>query len=100
MIDIPKDVADWLTGVFGRCNHEAAEKLSLVPNCHEPWIDFAIIENLQRVSSPYRFKSDWTVTINTHWLGHAPMWDRWEIADLGFLVMMRTATKLVRSKVA
>lgn len=104
MIQLPYDVIDWLKGVFRRCNIEAASKLTLVPNCHEPWIDFAIIENLQRVSAPYRFKSDWLVNIDTHWLGSAPMWPedypRWEIADIGFLVMFRTATELVRTKVA
>lgn len=104
MIQLPKDVTDWLTSVFRTCNTEAASKLTLVPNSHEPWIDFAIIENLQRVSAPYRFKSDWLVSIDTHWLGSAPMWPedfpRWEIADIGFLVMFRTATKLIRSKVA
>jgi hypothetical protein len=100
MIALPNDVQKWLTYVFRHCNHEAASKLSLVPNAHEPWIDFAIIENLQRVSSPYKFKSDWLVSITTHWLGYAPMWDRWEIADIGFLVMMRSGGKVVRSKVA
>ena len=104
MIQLPQDVTNWLTSVFRTCNVEAASKLTLVPNSHEPWIDFAIIENLQRVSAPYRFKSDWLVSIDTHWLGSAPLWPeefpRWEIADIGFLVMLRSATKLIRSKVA
>jgi len=104
MIELPEDVTAWLLTVFRTCNEEASSKLTCVPNAHEPWIDFAIIENLQRVSVPYRFKSEWLVSIDTHWLGSAPMWPeawpRWEIADIGFLVMFRTATKLVRSKVA
>src|SRR5262249_31716250 len=81
-------------------NSSAASKLTTVPNSHEPWIDFAIIESLQRVSVPFKFVSDWTVSIDTHWLGSAPLWHKWEIADIGFLVMFRTAKKLIRSKVA
>jgi hypothetical protein len=104
MIHLPDDVVAWLMGVFRTCNAEASSKLTRVPNAHEPWIDFAVIENLQRVSVPFRFRSEWIVSIDTHWLGSAPMWPdarpRWEIADIGFLVMFRTATKLVRSKVA
>jgi len=104
MISLPEDVTEWLRGVFSTCNREASSKLSLVPNAHEPWIDFAIIENLQRVSTPFCFKSDWLVNIDTHWLGSAPLWPdeipRWEIADVGFLVMFRTAGQLIRSKVA
>jgi hypothetical protein len=100
MIALPKDVADWLTGVFATCNAAASSKLTLVPNGHEPWLDFAVIENLQRVSVPYRFKSDWLVSLDTHWLGSAPMWHKWEIADIGIVVMFRTGGKLVRSKIA
>lgn len=74
MIPLPKDVIDWLTGVFSNTNSSAASKLTLVPNSHEPWIDFAVIESLQRVSVPFTFKSDWTVSIDTHWLGSAPLW--------------------------
>jgi hypothetical protein len=104
MINLPEDVTSWLMGVFRTCNAEASEKLSRVPNAHEPWIDFAVIENLQRASAPYRFESDWLVSIDTHWLGSAPMWPeafpRWEIADIGFLVMFRSGGTLIRSKVA
>jgi hypothetical protein len=100
MIPLPKDVTDWLTGVFSNTNNSASSKLTLVPNSHEPWMDFAVIESLQRVSVPFTFKSDWTVNIDTHWLGSAPLWRTWEIADIGFLVIFRTAKQLIRSKVA
>jgi hypothetical protein len=84
MIDIPKDVLDWLTGVFRNCNRAATSKMTTVPHAHEPWIDFAIIENLQQVSSMFSFDSGWLVNIDTHWLGSAPLWPemmpRWEIA--------------------
>lgn len=104
MIQLPPDVVEWLTAIFRTSNESASSKLTLNPNAHEPWLDFAVIEKLQRVSVPFRFKSDWLVSIDTHWLGNAPLWPedlrRWEVADIGFLVMMRTVTKLVRSKVA
>ena len=95
MIQLPKDVSDWLTGVFLTCNHEASSKLTLVPNGHEPWLDFAIIETFN--GFPFRFASSpigSSTSTRTHWLGNAPLWPefdrRWEIADIGFLVMFRT----------
>lgn len=100
MIPLPHDVKEWLREVFSNANTAAASKLTLIPNSHEPWMDFAVIESLQRVSVPFVFKSEWTVSIDTHWLGSAPLWRNWEIADIGLLVIFRTATKLVRSKVA
>lgn len=51
--------------------------------------------------------TSWTVDLSTHYLGGGRHWAewpdwprRWEIADIGLLVLFRQAGKLVRSKVA
>ncbi|MFB9728695.1 hypothetical protein [Haloechinothrix salitolerans] len=59
------------------------------------------------MAAPVRFPSGWTVEVSTHFLGggrHFAEWPdmprRWEIADIGFLVLFRQGGKLIRSKVA
>jgi len=100
MIPIPGEVVDWLKGVFRRCNEQASLKLTRIPNTHEEWLDYSVIENLTQVAVPVRFSGDWTVEINTHFLGSSPLYGRWEIADIGIIVVFSTAGRLVRSKVA
>jgi hypothetical protein len=67
----------------------------------------AFIEHFASMAAPFRFPSGWVVEISTHYLGggrHFGDWPefprRWEIADIGFLVLFRQAGKLLRSKVA
>ena len=100
MIDIPKDVLDRLRRVFAETNYAASAKLTKVPHPWETSLDQSIINSLQGVSCPVKFKSDWTVSLDTLWLGAFPLWERWEVADIGFLDMFRTQTKLIRSKLA
>lgn len=65
------------------------------------------IESLQSANTPRTFRSGWTVRLDTHFLGggrHYGEWPglppKWEIADIGFLVLYRQAGKVIRSKVA
>lgn len=99
MIRLPKEVVDWIRNVFAIAGRNAASKLAANPNAHEPWIDFSIIETLQKFSTPYRVADGWNVLLDTHWLGGYPMYRRWEIADFGILVMFASGGKLVRSKI-
>jgi hypothetical protein len=100
MIRIPPEVTAWIRGVFELAGQNAASKLVMNPNAHEPWIDFSIIETLQRFSSPYMVTEGWNVHLDTHWLGGYPLYERWEVADFGVLVLFATGSKLVRSKIA
>jgi len=102
MLNIPPEVSRYLKSLFRKCNRQAALKLTRIPNVHEEWLDFAIIEQLTQVSVPVRFHGDWTVTINAHWLGSAPLefFHKWEIADIGLLVVFSSGGKVVRSKIA
>lgn len=106
-IPIPSDVRDWLYGVFADCNGRVAQTITQVPTIHEVPLDMTFIQHFLGVSAPQRFLSGWTVEINTHYLGggrHYGEWDdfprRWEIADIGLLVIFRQAGKVLRSKVA
>lgn len=100
MIDIPQDVQTWLRNVFLQCNHQASSKLDRNPFAYEEHLDISVIEILQRESAPVHFPSDWTVQINTHFLGKVPMFGNFEVADIGLLVIFRSGQQFVRSKVA
>jgi hypothetical protein len=106
-IQIPADVHDWLSGVFSGCNSRVSDVLTAVPTMHETPLDMSFIEHFLTVSAPHRFpESEWTVSIDTHYLGGGRHWSdfphmppKWEIADIGLLVIFRRAGRLLRSKV-
>lgn len=97
---LPRDVVTWLRRVFRVCNFLVSSKLSRIPTMHESFLDLTIIECLTRVEAPILFPSGWRVTLETHFLGGFPMFRSWEIADIGFLLMLRRGGRLLRSKVA
>jgi hypothetical protein len=106
-IPIPADVRGWLRSVFAGCNERVAATITQVPTTHEVPLDMTFIQHFLGVSAPRRFASGWMVEISTHYLGggrHYAEWGdwprRWEIADIGVLVVFRQAGKLLRSKVA
>lgn len=100
MIDIPNDVQRWIRTVFHNCNLQATAKLDRNPFAYEEHLDISVIEILQQEAAPVRFPSNWTVQINTHFLGKTRMWRNFEVADIGLLVIFRSGNKFVRSKVA
>jgi len=106
-IPIPADVRQGLGGVFAGCNERVATVITQVPTIHEVPLDMTFIQHFLGVSAPRRFPSGWVVEISTHYLGggrHYGEWDdwprRWEIADIGLLVVFRQGGKVVRTKVA
>lgn len=104
--DLPADVIGWVRQSFAGCNDHVTRKLAVMPNTYETSLDMAFIEYLSSVPSPVVTASSWTVNIQTHYLGggrHFPMYPderRWEIADIGVLVLYRQAGRIVRAKAA
>lgn len=106
-IPIPSDVQVWLRDTFSACNERVSSIVTRVPTTHETSLDMAFIEHFAGMAAPVRFPSGWVVEISTHFLGggrHFGDWPkfprRWEIADIGFLVLFRQSGRLIRSKVA
>jgi hypothetical protein len=103
---MPEDVIAWVKQVFADCNHRVTAKISAMPHSYETSLDMAFIEQLASVASPVVTASGWTIYLQTHYLGggrHFPMWPderRWEIADIGVLVLYRQAGQVVRAKAA
>lgn len=77
-----------------------------MPNTYETALDMALIERLSSHSSPVQTASGWTIDLQTHFLGGGrhfafhPDERRWEIADIGVLVLYRHAGQVVRAKAA
>ena len=100
MYALPKEIRDWLTNVFRQANEAASIELTRVPNAHEEHLDMTLISSLRRFAAPFVFPSEWKVKIDTHFLGgEGGPWGRWEIADIGLLVLFRRGGALLRTKV-
>jgi len=106
-IPLPADVQTWLRNAFESCNEEVSAVLTRVPTNHETALDMTFIDHFAALATPVQFPSGWLVEISTHFLGggrHFGDWPelprRWEIADIGFLVLFRQRGRLIRSKVA
>lgn len=94
------DVKEWLNRIFRDCNERITEKLSNNPNAPEESLDLTWIEQLSRYSSPVTLASSWTVKVEAHYLGGLRHFFRWEIADIGVLLFLRSGGEVKRSKVA
>jgi hypothetical protein len=106
-IPLPADVQAWLRNAFGSCNEQVSAVVSRVPTNHETTLDMSFIDYFAAIATPVQFPSGWVVQISTHYLGggrHVSDWPgfprRWEIADIGVLVLFRQRGRLIRSKVA
>lgn len=74
--------------------------LSEAPNTWETSLDMAIITALNQYSAPIQPVRDCLLSIQTHFFGGRRLYERWEIADIGLLVMFRVRGKLFRTKLA
>jgi len=97
---IPKEIVDWFRGVFADANRRLAEKMLNAPATPEPTFDLTLIEHLTNYAAPRKFKSEWAIRIDTHYLGGLRHFRSWEVADIGVFVFFSKKGKLVRRKVA
>jgi hypothetical protein len=97
---IPPDVREWIRDAFAGCNQRVAAKMSRIPTVHETSLDLSFVEEISQLAVPVRLPSSWTIRLDTHYLGGMRHWGSWEIADIGFLVLMRRGGKVIRSKIA
>jgi hypothetical protein len=97
---LPADVIEWVRTVFSTGNARVSDKLDRNPNVPEESLDLTWIEHLSQSSSPVRLPSDWTVQVETHFLGGLRHWGRWEIADIGLLLFADLSPTVAIRKVA
>lgn len=98
--NIPVEVVEYIRKVFGEANHEASRALTQHPSMHEETLDHAFIGKLNASPPVFFAASQAGVEIETHWLGGRRMYERWEIADIAVVILLRTRGKLIARKVA
>lgn len=97
---VPIEVTNWVRTIFGQVNERTSKKLSRIPTTHETSLDLTIIEQLSQYAAPFRFQSDWLVRLDTHYLGGPRYWGKWEIADIGILIVFRRKSIVEATKIA
>jgi hypothetical protein len=97
---IPREVIDWVRNVFAAVNNRVSTKLTAFPTTHETSLDMSLIEEVSQHSAPTRFSSGWLVRLETHFLGGGRYWGKWEIADIGVLIVFRRGGVVVQTKIA
>jgi hypothetical protein len=97
---LPALVVAYVRKVFRACDKEVSLRISRVPNVHETALDMAFIDQLTTYASPALVAPNWTVRIDTHFLGGRRHFHSWEVADIGVLVYVRMGGRVVAKKVA
>jgi len=95
---LPEHVRKYVREVFAAANRRVATKICRVPTTHEEALDMALIEELSEHAAPVNLEGNWQVRIDAHFLGGGRHFYRWEIADIGVIVIFRANGKLVRTK--
>lgn len=97
---LPAEVYDYVRNVFAECNSRVAAKMTRIPTVHETSLDITLIEALSHFAAPSRVGRDWTVRLDTHYLGGGRHFGQWEIADIGLIVVWRDQGRVRLRKVA
>lgn len=98
---IPEDVIQFARDIFAAANSEATMTLARQPAAHEEHLDFQIFAALDRVGPRIVPTSNAAIEIDTHWLGGRRHYGgRWEIADIGIVIVLRRGGRLIWRKVA
>lgn len=97
---LPSEVIAYVLKVFRTCDRELSLRIARVPNVHETSLDMALIDKLSEFASPALVSSNWTVRIDTHFLGGRRHFHSWEVADIGLLVFIRLGRRVQAMKVA
>jgi hypothetical protein len=103
-LNLPPEVIGYIRSVFAAVNRRTSGRLSSMPTVHEQELDGSFIEAVRDNGRPTQVATGWTVQIQTHFLGGMRHWPdfspRWEIADIGVLVMLRAGGRLKVTKAA
>jgi hypothetical protein len=99
-VAIPDHVVDWIRDVFEQVNRRSATTLSRIPTTWETTLDHSLIGHLAEFSAPFRFASNWVVNLDTHFIGGGRFWGKWEIADIGLLIIFRRSGRVIGTKLA
>ena len=98
-IELPVDVVDYIRGIFATANHMLSDRIERQPNVHEESLDLAFLDAVSAYSGPHKTKSDTVVDIDIHFVGGGWHFERWEVADIGLIVIFRRLSNILRTKI-
>ena len=94
---VPEDVRRYIVNIFSELNDSISRKIASIPNIPEETPDISFIENLSRHSAPRIVSPNLAVRIAAHFIGNIRHRRRYEIADLGIVIVFkRGGTVLAR----
>lgn len=97
-IDVPVSVLERITTIFGEVNDKVSRKISLTPNTPEESLDISFIESLSEHSAPYVVCPEWAIRISSHFIGSIRHYRRYEVADIGVVVVFKRGTRILKRK--
>lgn len=95
---VPENVRSYIVNIFSEVNDHISRKISSVPNISEEALDFSFIENLSRYSAPRIIAPNWAIRIAAHFIGNIRHRRRYEIADIGVVLVFKYNHKVVAQK--
>ncbi|MEC5407440.1 hypothetical protein VOM14_17990 [Paraburkholderia sp. MPAMCS5] len=98
--EIPEVVIDYVRRIFAAANDKVTRTMSVHPSMHEESLDHILVMELSSTPPAFFAREQVGVSLESHWLGGRHMFDRWEIADIAFFVILRRAGHLIARKVA
>jgi hypothetical protein len=100
MYELPQPIKDWIREQFASCNTQIAYDLSKFPGIREESLDNNFISYFSKIPGPLKFESNWIVTIDAYFIGGGHHYGRWEVADIGLIIIFRRNGILLKSKLA
>ena len=95
---VPEDVRGHIVSIFSELNDSISQKLASIPNVPEESLDISFIENLSRYSTPQIVAPNWAVRIAAHFIGNIRHRRRYEVADLGIVIVFKRSGAVVSRK--
>ena len=83
---------------FSNLNDKVSRKISLTPNIPEETLDISFIEFLSDSSAPTVISPGWAVRISAHFIGNIRQYRRYEIADIGVVVVFKRKSNVIGRK--
>jgi hypothetical protein len=98
--DIPDVVIAYVRKIFEGANDSASCALTTHPSMHEESLDHILVMQLTAAPPVFFSAERIGLSVESHWLGGRWMFNRWEITDIAFFVLLRKQGHLVIRKVA
>lgn len=95
---VPDSVISYVRDVFSNANDRVSGKFHKIPNLPEETFDISLIDALSDQSRPVISEPGWAVQINTHFIGSIRHHRRYEIADIGVVILFKNSAKIQKRK--